>query len=612
MANWDRMKRRGGRLLLVLAALLCGLLLLMLNESQPDLGAVRATPVAEPASPPSPPPSPPPAVPEPAPEPPPPPPRHTRFVARLLLGDRLLPLRGRANAAEMREVLAGGVQSLLRADGTPPRDPFGALDFLCEPRRDTGALLLANAGEDAIGSDLPIRVWTLGAGYPDAPIARAEEMLAQLAQVAGAGIEGGVDVLATPEVGGDVFPAVKAFAELSDGVYWGADEFCTVRSTLVGARAEQVLRHELVHAFLLRTMPRFTHYRFVGEGLAEYLRLLVPTDKDLYFPARRLADNLAWLERALVFFERHGYRFDRVSFRNLVRLDPREFYSMPLGYPLAQAAMAFIGGDVVAKALRSRADREIVAAVSAIGWSEFRAFIREHGSAGRPSRAIHVHERDPELEAWEGALQWRVVRAVGIDVPDRAADRGLPTGDFSDPDRVAEVLRTLLESGAKIVVATDLSAEMDRAMPGLTLAAATLGTSGEGLDAPTPRDFVAGLFARFVKPALVGLVTDQARVKDLRTELPYDSLALAETLAANGWQECGLVVCGASKLGLAPEELGWRYRQQIELLRRWGIRPVAVLAFSFAGDEGDAAFLALAFATRGLGLDVALWQPSPR
>ncbi len=575
----------------------------LFDEPRPLGGPVRETPrqpvPATPDSPSS-------AVEEP--EPPADSPRPTKFVARLLLGDSLMALRARGSAVpigEIRAEIEKRSAEILAVDGGVPSNPWAALDFLCEPRRDLGVLWLANGQDDARGAELTVRVWTLGIGYPAARIASAAALVRQLEAFAGVRIAGGIDVLVTPGVGADLFPRGIDPGGRA-GIYFPEDEFCVVRSTLGGSFADAILRHELVHAFLYRFAPGFSRHRFVGEGLAEYLRYLMPGDTGIEVAMERLADDLASLDRALTFYERCGFRFDLWRPRRLVMLDPVRFYLVPLGYELAQAAMAHVGNGVIGEAIRRRSDTPIVEAVAAIRWHEFREFVRAKGSKGRVGRARPVADAERPPEVLRGEVQEGVLEEIGIlGNPDATAVWSLVEAEARSTDRLREVVGRMLEEGAEPVVAADLSADMDGAMPSLALA-------DSGIVAATPRTFVAALLARLPEASFLGLVGAQQDVDGPATQLPYDPSSLAEALATRGWQERNLIVCAATRHGLDPARGAARVKAHLDSWDRWGIHPASVLVIDFAGGAGDATLIARALASRGLGLNVALWQPAPR
>jgi len=588
------------------AAIVTGVVLYMLDEPRPLAGPVRETPRRP--DPPPPDPLPPKREAPKQPEDGPPPPAPTRFVTRLLLGDSLMALRARGSAVPIEEIraeIANRSADILAVDGAVPANPWMALDFLCEPRRDMGVLWLANEHAEAHGADLTVRVWTLGTGYPAGRIASAAALIHQLEAFAGVRISGGIDVLVTPGVGADLFPrGVEPSGKA--GIYFPEDEFCAVKSTLGSGHAAVVLRHELVHAFLGRFAPDFCRQRFVSEGLAEYLRLLEPGDSGIDVAVERLADDLASLDRALTFYERCGFRFELWRPRRLVMLDPARFYFVPLGYELAQAAMAFVGNRVIGEAIGKRSDWPIVEAVAGIRWHEFREFVRANAKKGRAGRARPVADAERPPEELRGVLEEGVLEEIGILVNrEVTAVEKVAEAETRSTDRLREVVGALLGEGGQPVVAADLSSDMDSAMPGLSLPDA-------GITAATPRDFVAALLARLSEPRFLGIVESQQEVVGPATQLPYDPGRLAETLAARGLQECNLIVCAATRHGLDPAQSAARVKQHLDRWERWGIHPASVLVIDFSGGAGDATLIARAFASRRLGFDVALWQPSPR
>jgi len=516
----------------------------------------------------------------------------TEFVRRLEAGTHLLELRDSDMDPEAAQHHYAVLRRLLlRADGEPEGGLSRRLLLLTEPRRDRGALALANAKG-------AVRVWTLeGDRYPEGEAERAEELLRQLARVSGVPLERGVDVLATPGMGRDVFPELGG-PRWAAGLYLTADEFCVVRSTYESGFRAEVLEHEIVHAYCRQFAPRFLSSRFVSEGLAEYLRCWRPSDEGLRVPAAAFADNLARLRQWIEFFEDAGVSLRHIDPRRMVRLTPAEFYSLRfLSYLTAQATMAFLGGEVIEQAFAERTDRAIVAAVSSMSMGDFLSFVEQHGAGGRPDRAVVVDDLAPagpskSLTATLAGLGVR--RAERLDDAPRlwkAADRFLQK---SEP-QLAAIVDRLLSSDQALLVVTDLSEAMDRTLHPIETPERLL-----RIRATTGRDFVDELFSALVErsntpPVLVGLGDEPRWIDSVRVTDAYSTRRLARWLAADDYEQAGLVLCVASPMpgGESIPKLTARYARA---LRKAGVHPHAALVIDFATAQGDALALARALA----------------
>ena len=280
-----------------------------------------------------------------------------------------------------------------------------------------------------------------------------------------------------------------------------------------------------------------------------------------------------------------------------VRLEPWLFYLLPFGYELAQAAVVYVGGDVVERAFREKSDAALVAAIDDIEWGAFRAWLRKGGRGGNADAAIVVGETDLETLAEVvrlGVTPWHVLESLGAALPGgRAAMQRTADEALKAPDRVAQVLAMLLEPGGDaVVVAADLSAAMDRPLGGATVPAALGGPGPEWLTA-SPRDFAASLHRALAKrtepaPWLVGMTVDPRLLEDLRTEEPFTLARLPQWIAKSGLTRVRLVCC------LAQPDAPFPFRELHDLESP----PAAVLVVDFAPDApGQAWRLARALET---------------
>ncbi|MFQ5845980.1 MAG: hypothetical protein ACE5JG_13435, partial [Planctomycetota bacterium] len=412
----------------------------------------------------------------------------TRFLGRLGAGEELRELREDlvetgVEAADVAARLGRLLPAVLRADGYDPRKlglhgraPLRTkvarvVRFLTEPPRDLEAFRLAGKrSKDPLLDARPVRVWTLGEAYPPWELRVARQNLEHIAGVAGVSIERGFDVVVTPGQGREAFP-LRRPPHRAIGVYYLDDRYAAVRSTLPPVRRVEVLKHELVHAWCHRFVR--VGSRFVAEGLAEYLRHCRPGDEGFRFPVDRLEDNLDALAKRLVLLREAGVDIRTVEPRLLVTLSPRRFYALgPLGYLLAQAAMAYVGADVLELALREGSDRRIQGAVAAIDWCDFLRFVERHAEHGSAADAMVVADPPPTAgrsrdRESRGALR-DALRAIGMKVgPGDALEAAEldPTRNLSEPWRVAEVLELLVHpvaSGEPLLLLTDRSVAMDR------------------------------------------------------------------------------------------------------------------------------------------------------
>jgi len=552
---------------------------------------------------------------------------------------------GKASARAVARRMSGTTSAVLVADG-PPRGLRRALrggvdvqqlpallDFLVNPPRDLESLELERAlPNDPLGEHIWVRVWTTTDRYPPGEIEEAEGMLRLLVDVTGVPVAHGFDVLVTPGMGVEVFPRQYTLPWAA-GICFVRDRYCAVRSRLPPRFRREVLRHELVHAYISQFTDGFISSRFVAEGLAEYLRLLQPGDYGLHAPVARFADNLALLQQVLEWMRRKGINTRRIDPRRLVRLGPWGFYGLaPFSYLVAQATMAHLGGDVIEKAFRSRSDAVIVEAVAGMSWKLFLEFVRTNARGGRAENAIVVKDPHPgemERPATPRKPIPEALRELGAGVlPGRLQDR---VGDLmrdaalESPQRIATVLRALRETGrGPVMLFTDLSAAMDRTIK-VEVPEAYFGPQArKALEQSRPRAFVGGL-ARAMREAAPTVDLRLMPLSERTRLLPavpdeverFSAWPLPDWLNARGWQSPGLILCVAT--GFLPGPRTAKNRQRIRkrvadgyarLLKGMAVTPRAVLVVDLSDGNGDALAIARAFAARaGYAGLVACWNP---
>jgi len=296
-----------------------------------------------------------------------------------------------------------------------------------------------------------VRFWTLDGRYPADARLEAEHLVELWLSFADVELPGGIDVLATPEMGREVFPGLDR--PKAAGLYFPADRLAVVRTRMNRKHRRRTLKHELAHAVAHALDARFARSRFVGEGLAEYLSLGRFPDGTIGIPPGRLADGMALLDRILTHWEGRGGRFRSDWLRLWVDLPPFVFYRFGwFGYLLATGAVAHAGPETVADALARRDLSVLADAIREADWDAFRSFVRRAGRRGTPEEAVVVWDggnEKPPPPLWK-----RHGKAVGFppDLPGKVY--GMPS--------VAELLRGFREpSDEPIVVIVDLSRAMD-------------------------------------------------------------------------------------------------------------------------------------------------------
>jgi hypothetical protein len=387
---------------------------------------------------------------------------------------------------------------LLRADlpPAPPQDARRRLELLTSPARDLASLVLAPATADPLGAEQRVRAWTLAEPYPDGELARVAATLDHIVRTVGRELPGGADVAVTPDMGADVFP-FQYCPPRAVGVFYHHDGYCAARADLPREVRAEVVEHELVHAYCYGRGPGFSSSRFVTEGLAEYLRLVEPGDHGLDVPSARLADSFVELDLALTRLARRGVDMRTLRLDRLVGLGPAEFYALGhVGYLIAQATIARVGGELVREALVEGSDRLLVDAIRALAWRDVLALVVAHAGEGRPGRAVVVDDEivdDGAAPPAEAPALDAVLETIGAttdparkEAPDARALRVEPVAAHKED--VASALRLLLDAPGPVRILADVSPAMDREV---RVADAPPSLS----EAVTPRRFAAELAA---------------------------------------------------------------------------------------------------------------------
>jgi len=531
----------------------------------------------------------------------------TPFLRRIAAGSHLQALskelgEATADRAAMRVDYRTMKRYLLLADGTPPAPLADALHFLTRPRRDRDALV-AQHGRRGL-----VRVWTLKQRYDAQALERAEMLMSQLAAESAHPMAQGVDVLVTPQMGRDVFPRQWS-APGAAGIYFLGDRYCVVRSTLPPEFLEQVLRHELVHAYTIGPGGMRAAPRFVAEGMAEYLRFLRPYDGGLKIPPAAFRDNLANLAWFIANAEKFGFDFSRVNPRAIVHLKPWDFYRLPMGYALALAMHAYVGGEPIAQALRARSPDPLIEALESVDFADFRLWLKRHSAGGDPQAARFVRDFTPTERA-KTPTDWVSLRSIGATRSGtKRALAEAATEAMSSPERINEVIRLMLEPGGDpIVIITDLSRGMDGTLGPIPFPRAWEKTKLAKLSPTTPRDLMRGIHevlgqVKGAATTVVGFTVDISTREDIRVRAPYTvdrAPTLMEQVAAHRFR---LVVCSAAR---ATKRSARRLEQLRDLVPASTV--ALVIDVSHRG-RGDAALFAKLLAERGFGLNVAYWKP---
>lgn len=236
----------------------------------------------------------------------------TAWVQRLHAGSQLRKLETLWKTEEISTQLAASYshllsKHLLSVDALSQRDVAGyfapppitignvnkVFAELVLPYRDLSALFVRigdgeptklSKGAEAQKAFTPrvgaVRLWSTSEAIPNEVAMSAQIMLDELCRVADVTYPQGFDLLISDQLGADLFP-ITVPAINADGLYFIHDQFAAVRASLSSDRMESVSRHELVHAFTYQLGPDFESSRFISEGLAEYLRLVLADPKSL-------------------------------------------------------------------------------------------------------------------------------------------------------------------------------------------------------------------------------------------------------------------------------------------------------------------------------------------
>ncbi|MHC4222788.1 MAG: hypothetical protein ACYSUN_02265 [Planctomycetota bacterium] len=543
----------------------------------------------------------------------------TRFVRRLTAGSELISLRERfkeeTDCREIARCINGLVPHFLHADRFPAtrlrstpvrRSRIGSiLESLTKPRRDRERLQLTTASRGS-GS---VRAWTLAGSYPEFELWSAEQLLERLRNVAQQRIEGGFDVLVTPELGQEVFPK-QGGAPWAAGFYCPRDEYCTVMSGIPSRLRFEVLKHELIHAFCLQFTKGLMKSRFIGEGLAEYLRL-EPVGRGLSVPPSRMADNLAALQGQLEGLRAGGVHLDQLRPARLVELNAHDFYAMRgLSYLLAQAAMAYLDSRHLEAAFEIGSDRPIVEAINKIHWERFLEFVAEGAARGSTERALIVEDQLPAEGRRDAVAMRASLRKLGARFDPHASfdpeDLELD-GPFQEEEQVKAMLSAAAAADkSTLYIVTEVSADMDRS---IRLAADAEKLLPAVAHVRTPLEFVRSLHhAMGTGPTgLVCLGPRLTEEEQLDFVQPYRVEALFAWLHQRRAKAPGLMLCVAAAAG---EDSGARLRRYRKELRALKSLPQIVLCIDLSDGEGEALTLARAFAPLpGMRDKVAYWNP---
>ena len=439
------------------------------------------------------------------------------------------------------------------------------------------------------------------------------------------------------------------------GLYAPDDDLCLIRTIYPRAFQRVLLKHELVHAWAIRQRGLWPS-RFLEEGLAEYLSRWLPSDARLDVPPRRFANEFAALLTLVRRQRAYGFGHAGFSGQGLMALEAQEFYGLgQMGYLLAQAAVAYAGGEAVEAAIRQHTDEPLRAVVRSLGWDALVAFLEEHAVGGRAGEAIVIEDLTPSPAAVQDAAARingrrqprRAFQAIRIDVPDGIGDLAL--GDFlelpvtvlaQDPERLASVLRGLRAdvAGEVLLVSEATGAMLDafRWSPETLDALSDLVAEPDGVDsrAAFVERLHAGL-ARARKGRAPAVLAWHGRVESASPPLPVmagpvKTNDLLARIVSNDRAVSSLIVCIASRDGtreamraMLAEAGGTSPSQVPEALVTENLRnalaayvrwlpspPTRVLVIDLADGSSDAPLVAEVFADAlGREAPVALWNP---
>ena len=272
---------------------------------------------------------------------------------------------------------------------------------------DRESLFLSGAtvSKEPLGTDLMVRVWRKGKPYEHRDwIASGTHLMERLDRLCKTRSRLGFDVFAAPDLGAATFPAARLPA-WAGGVYLRADEFIIVRTGYRHPFGRRLLRHELAHAWIRQHQPPLK-LRFMGEGFAEYLSHLRPSDRSLRMPMSRFRHRFARLLQLIEKVEARTGRRLRLDIGLLVNATPAAFYAYaPLSYLIAEAAMVYVGSAHITHALVHKDPTDLANRLRSIGWPELLAFIRLHAEGGDPERAMVFVDRISDVGgSWRHVL----------------------------------------------------------------------------------------------------------------------------------------------------------------------------------------------------------------
>ncbi len=367
----------------------------------------------------------------------PPPPRlegTTRFVRRLEAGlyfESIRPLIDCENHSDAAVGLEQHAGAILRSDGlrmtaedfraSLPETARGLHDLvgrLTTPRRDLHSFELAGESKDPLGRDLLVRFWSRPtASIPSAERTAIVRSFRHIVETVRGDTKRGFDVLVAKELGRRIFPRKTRSAS---GVYVHADDLAFVNYDSRARYRTETAKHELIHALWRRSMGWRNDRRVVSEGVAEYLRHCQPGDVGLRVPRERLRAMFGSLRRAVAFLKRAGIPTDRFSPARLLTLRPAEFYGLGrIGYLLAPAVIARVGGDVVEECFHAESNAPILHAAEKLTWMELMTFIVEPADAPRSPPALVVADVAadlPDAPVGRAALRNALSRLAGTRV----------------------------------------------------------------------------------------------------------------------------------------------------------------------------------------------------
>ena len=376
-------------------------------------------------------------------------PRSTRFQRRVAAGDDIRAMLEVRQRGKWPEDYRARYQRIRRA--VLSREAGGGLRTLARHGLDRATLTLQGhtAAVDPFGHNLMVRVWTDDKQVPAAFIADAASLMARLDRVGNVKTQRGFDVLATKDLGRDrIFEGLYPWA---GGMFLHADRLCLVKTNSSPAYLSKVLKHELAHAWRFEHL-RDWRWRFISEGLAQYMEWVQPQDYRLAFPLSRVRHNFAYLAKQLAIVEDRSGRPITFDMRRLLHASPRTFYGLRgWTYPISEAALCMVGAEVVERAVASGDESVLARALSAITWEDLRAFIGGKGKGGDPAQAQWVAEMAPEQEPLEQltsrAQQTALLRQVGVDVDAlwfTEWAHALPLSEqLTDPERLKSVIEGL-------------------------------------------------------------------------------------------------------------------------------------------------------------------------